>query len=491
MRDDDSRMSGSLQENVLTLLCFSDEHAKLIRSNVTPQLFENAVFREVAGVAIDFLDQFKEPVKEHLPDQLEHILRGEDERKATSYKRLLDNLFIAKDSVNGEYVVSQLHNFVRAQRLKDVWVRGAELIKDGKVDEVEVLVQKALSAGVTTFSPGLDLSDAAALADLMDGDLEEPGFDLGIPEFDARGVIPRRKELLLFIAPRGAGKSWFATHCAKQALLQRWQPLIITLEMSEKRYASRFLQAFFSISKRDAIVRLSKFKKDREGGLQDIISEEVERLTMADPDIKQKVIGLARRTFRKRARFKIKQFPTASLTIEQLEAYLDGLERYENFIPDCCILDYPDLMAHDAANKRIELGRILERFRGICVARNIAGIALSQPNQEGEKALTVRARHAAEDISKFATADVVITYSQTDAEFKLRLARLLVDKCRNDEDGMSALITQGYPIGQFVLDSILLKSEDYWDLMGDKSGRRQADEDEDHDERKPRARSRR
>jgi hypothetical protein len=496
---DDSRMSGALQQNVLLLLCFSDEHCKLIRSNVTPQLFESAPYREVAGVAIDFIDQYGEAIKEHLPDQLEHILTDEDEpRKAESYKRLLDDLFSAKDEVNGEYVVSQLHRFVRAQRMKDAVIKSAELLKDGKVDELEVLWQAALKAQMTTFEGGLDLSNADDVASLVEGDLEEPGFELGIPEFDRRGFMPRRKELFLFIAPRGAGKSWFATYCAKQAIKRRWSPLIVSLEMSERRYGARFLQAFFAISKREALVRLGRFKTGRDGSLEDILYEQVEHLTMVDADLKTKIVSKAKRTFRKRAPFRIKSFPTGSLTIEQLEAYLDGLERYHNFIPDALIIDYPDLMAHDIKNKRLELGRLNERIRGICVARNLAGIILSQPNAEGEASGTVRLRHAAEDISKGATVDYACTYSQTDAEAKLGLARLLADKNRNDEDGYSVLITQSYQTGQFCLDSVLLET-DYWELLEERKERaergrrprRDADEEEQSEEQPPQRSSRR
>ena len=69
----DDRLSGALAENILVLLCFSDE-AKMIRSCITPNLWESAVYRDVCAHACDFLDQFGEPIREHLPDALEKIL---------------------------------------------------------------------------------------------------------------------------------------------------------------------------------------------------------------------------------------------------------------------------------------------------------------------------------------------------------------------------------------------------------------------------------
>lgn len=459
----DERLSGALQENILTLLCFDDATCKIARAAVTPQLFESSVFRDVAGHAIDFIDQYGEAIKDHLPDHLEGILSGDDQRKATTYKRLLDNLFANRDSINPDYVVSQLHKFVRLQTFKAGLVKAVEAVEDGRIDEAEVEMQKAMKTQVSVFSPGLNMSDPNQVANLFDN-LDEPGFDLGITHFDQLGIIPRRKQLTMFLAPRGRGKSWFCTHAAKWALLQRWTVVIVTLEMSQNRYGARMLQSFFSISERESLTRVARLVHGRDGGLQDIIQEQIERLTLHDSNIREVVTSKVKREFRKRPPLVIKEFPTQGLDVAGLRAYLDALERHEHITPDLLIVDYPDLMKHDAANKRIEIGLLIEQLRGIAVERNCALVAPTQSNSTGEKATTVQTSDVAEDISKMATADTVYTYSQTPAEKKLGLARLLAGKDRNHKDGASVLITQAYGFGQFCLDSTVLHS-DYWGVL--------------------------
>lgn len=473
MSAQEQRLSGALQENILTLLCFDDKSCKLIRAAVTPQLFESAVFKEVATHAIDFIDQHGAAIKEHLPDSIEHILKGDDKRKASSFKRLVDSLFSSKDSVNADYVVSQLQKFVRQQNLKSAIVKAVEAMEDGRIDAAEVEMQKGLSSQVVSFSPGLNFSDPDQLSTLME-DLEEPGFDLGIPELDDRGIIPRRKELMMLIGPRGRGKSWFLIHCAKFACLQRWSTVIITLEMSEKRYGARCLQAFFSIASREAEVTVARLVKDREGNLQEVLHEQVQRITMDDPKLGTFLAKRVRREFVRRPSLYIKQFPTKGATLPMIEAYLDGLERFENFIPDCIIIDYPDLLSHDMKNKRLELGEIIEGIRGLCVKRNAAGIVVSQPNAEGEKATTITGNQVAEDLSKLGTVDVMLTYNQTPAEKKLGLARVWVDKARNGKDKFMVLLTQAYELGQWALDSCFMGT-DYWDLVGSYSNRNDDD----------------
>lgn len=465
----DTRLSASLAENLLILLCFDDSNAKMIRAAVTPQMFESAVFREFAGVAVDFIDQYGVAVKEHLPDHLDHILSGDDQRKAKAYRMLLDQLFMNRESINPEFVVSQLHAFVRQQTLKSGVIEAIEALDGGEVERAELAIQTALKKQVVSFEPGTMLSDPKVIIGML-GDLEEPGFDLGIKELDMAGIIPRRKELLLFIAPRGRGKSWFCTHVAKRARMARWSTAVITLEMSERRYTGRIIQSLFAVSKRRAEVELPRIKLAKSGEIIGFEQEDVDVLTLSkDRDVETLSSKIATEFSRGRP-IVVKQFPTQMLTIEMLEAWLEGLDRHARLAPDVLIVDYPDLMKHDAKNKRIELGQLFERLRGLAVERNMALICVTQGNRESERAEVVTGDMAAEDISKLATADTCLTYSQTRQEKQLGLARILAEKARNESDKFSVLITQAYEIGQFCLDSHIMQA-DYWEVVEKKDGR--------------------
>ncbi len=159
-------------------------------------------------------------------------------------------------------------------------------------------------------------------------------------------------------------------------------------------------------------------------------------------------------------RLLIKEFPTFSLTIAQLNAYLDMLDRKFNFRPDVLIIDYPDLMAIKSTEKRIEIGNHFAALRGICQRRKMAGITVTQVNRKGADATLVTATHVAEDWSKIATCDNILTFNRTKHEKRLGLARVLVAAARDAEDGYVALIAQNYKTGQFCLDSIYHSAED-------------------------------
>jgi replicative DNA helicase len=479
----DQKLSGALQENILTLLVFSDEYSSIIRNSITPNLFESAVFRDIASQAIDFIDQFGTSIKEHLPDSLEHILEGSDKRKATSYSRVMDNLYLAKDSINGKYVINQLNGFIRQQNIKNAIVKAVASIENGEIDQAEVDLQYGLNKQIVTFTPGISLGDASQSLKFFDSATE--GIQLGIKTLDDRGITPAPGEMFLVIAPAKKGKSWALVHIGKMALLQRKKVLVITLEMSEYKYAQRFIQSFFAIGKREANVKTPQFVTDSLGRLVDIEIETIVRPTLNDPGIRAELASRLTREFKYRPPLMIKQFPTGSLTIPALKAYLDGLERFHKFVPDVLIIDYPDLMEMDSKNLRIDTGRIYKDLRGIAVSRNLALVAASQGNREAATSKLVTGEMASEDYSKIATADNVITYSQTLQEKALGLARIFVSQGRNDEDKFVSLITQSYATGQFCLDSTLMLS-DYWDfvenLSAPRSRRGKRDDDEEQEE---------
>ena len=192
--------------------------------------------------------------------------------------------------------------------------------------EAEALMAKAQTVNLSVFDPGIRLSDKKALAFL---DMQESAFPTGIPELDKRAFGPTRKELWHFIANTKSGKSWMLIQLAKMAALHRLRICHISLEMSKERCAQRYYQSLFAISKRKETFRNTKFKKDKLGRITGYDDVRVQpSLSFDDPNIRKK---LERRLIKYRDRLLenivIRDFPTGSLTVRQLEAYLDNLEQ--------------------------------------------------------------------------------------------------------------------------------------------------------------------
>lgn len=595
----------ALQENLITLLCYDDDRAKLIRNTVDVNLFEG-IFREFARRIYAYLDKFSKPPKDHIADELEDILEGNDKRRADSFRNMLLEIHESKDRINADYVVSRMQTFVRRQTFKQAAIEAVEAIQSGtgdddeSIEQAEDIILAALKKRANVFDPGIDLSNPDQALKFLD-QLTDP-CPTGIPEFDMRGLGPIRKGLHLFIGLPKAGKcvaagtyilmpdrstkliesvvrdkdkavmahdfstgrlveakvarhfdsglkrclhietksgkhivvsenhpllsstgwekannfcigqsiavtrsarvdeiAWdwvkmifpcgehqtydievknhhnfigggivvhnsrWLRHLGKKAALDRRNVIYITLENSAEMTAQTFLQSFFMVPKRIAedLFQYLQFEFDRDGKLVGFIERELApQMSLADEAIRARLTAKIKASRNILERIRIKEFPTGSLSIRELEAYLDSLEASSGFQADLLLVDYIDLMKIDAKNKRIDLGQMTINLRGLAVKRNLALASVSQSSRKGLDAGLVTEGHVAEDFSKIATADTVFTFSRTAEEKALGLARIYVSNARQDEDKITAVISQNYPTEQFILESMML-SKDY------------------------------
>ena len=453
--------SGAHQENLLTLLCFDPVAAPVIRGVIEVELFDSTPFRDIAQKAISFYDQFREPIGDHLADELDHILSKGD-RTSELYERIIGNILDSKDGVNREYILDNLRSFVRLQRLKSALTSAAREVQNDNVDEAEVIISSALNTNIDTFSPGLSLEDPKQALSFYNQD-ESDTISTGIKEIDDISCSPDRGELYTFMAATGRGKTWAMMHFIKHNLSARQRVLHISLEMSEEKLMRRYMQVLFSLSSRDKAVRYAKFKFNRDGEFQGFDIESMKRGYLERDGMRKKLTKMLHDR-KGRLLLRVKQFPMHSLTIPGLKAYLDSLERLYKFVPDTIVIDYADLMKVNIDNLRLDVGRVYKELRGLATERNVRIWTPSQSNRLGEDVKLMSLKHLAEDYSKAATSDGVITYNQTREEEKFGLGRLFVAKNRDNEGGITILVSQAYGIGQFCMDSWLMKNPNlYWD----------------------------
>jgi replicative DNA helicase len=422
--------------------------------------------REIARRVYEYIDRYKKAPKDHIADLMADKLEDKKNgREAGFYEDILFSIKEQAENINEEYVMGQLATLIKRQSMRAIAIDLAKLLQkdtDESLDEAEQLMATSKSHQASVFDPGLRLSNKDRVLDFLDQ--QTACFPTGIAELDKRGFGPTRKELWLFIAAAKRGKTFALIQLAKMAIIHRLRVCHITLEMSEDRSAQRYMQALFAMAKRKDKIGITKFERDQLGRMSGFEEAEIKpTLSMDDPKIREK---LEKRIDKFGQRLLdnifIKQFPTGTLTVRQLEAYLDSLESNERFTPDLLIVDYPDLMDVDKNNYRLSIDEIYKALRGLGVTRNMAVAVVSQGNRASEKAKNVGSDNVAEAWSKIAHADCIITYNQTDSEKAMSLARLYVAGGRNDGDRITLCISQNYAIGVFTMDSILMAGANYW-----------------------------
>ena len=470
------RLTGSLQENLLTLLVHSDEHGRVVANLVDPALFEGD-YRVVAERAVDYWGRYGRAPGAHMADLLSDILESKHDRRGGTFRSIMLEMLRLSESINAKYAIDSLRSFVRMQRFQGAVLDTARKLQSQRelaLPEVEEMWSELLRARDSTLDRGVSLNDTEKLIDFVRNQATE--FSMGIDELDARGIAPMRGAVMLAIASTGVGKSWLLIHLAKRALMERKKVFYASLELSEGELLMRFYQAFFSITDRTLKEPLyvSAIEKDALGKLSEITREEIKPEFAFTSDSLEEELEVRRALMQgKFKNIEIKRFPTRGLTIQGLRGYLDSLETAAGFIPDVLILDYIGIMKTDSKDHRVSLGRMFEDFRGLCVERNVAGITAQQLNREAGKSARGGQTNVAEDWSLIGTSDICISVNATSAEKRFGFARLFVEKARRMRDRFGVLITQNYDTGQFVLESAPLDAR--YDELFDSYSR----EDED------------
>ena len=410
----------------------------------------------VADALLRFTAEWGVAPKEHAYELVEEENRG--------YLRELSEL---STRIHRDYVLARLDKFLREGAQRGAILKALDLLQLADHDGVDTVLDGYRRSRASFFDAGVRLRDAA-LKELLAEDPDTIAWRSGISALDQAHVGPAPKTMLVFIAPAKRGKSWYLVHQGVTSLRDRKCVVHITLEMNKRQVARRYVQNLLSLTKRTADpIEVTQLLIDNLGRLQGLGVEKIARPKVG-PEVFDKANALL-----SRMRFYIREFPTGSLTINDLRAYLDTLEQVEHVVPDLLIVDYADLMKIDGANLRIDTGIIYRELRGIAMERGCALVTASQSNRSSADAKWVREGDIAEDWSKVMTADTILTYSQTVDERKLGLGRIFVAAVRDENDKWACLITQNYQMGQFCLDSIRLDDDVYWRIVNEHYGRQE------------------
>jgi replicative DNA helicase len=452
-------LAGNLEENIITLLVWSDKASSGIRMRVDPDLFSTSAYRYIAQASYDYIDEFRSCPKEHIADLVEHLLNtdGPISRLLGATIINMKNLY---PTLNETYILNELEKFLKTRFLQKAIEEATSKLADDDLSGAEAAlntVHKSIS-----MSPGILLNDPIqALSFLHKKDFS--GFFTGIDHLDNEGIYPKKQQLFLIMAPSGKGKTWGLIHMGKQGMMFNQKVLHISLEMSEEEVAERYLESIFSLVSHHSVipslnngvhsVRIPEFNVNSLGGLLGISSRVIERMVLSadnEEEIKEKIARL-----QTRSPIMIKSFPSGSLTMSHFRAYLDMMDKVHDYRPDAVMFDYPDLMKMPKTNdKRMEVGDAYVELRGLAAERDFALVTATQSNRPAMQATIVKDYHAAEDISKISTSDNVITINQTDKEKEIGLARIYVAKARHSRSGFQVIVSQNYGIGQFCLESL-------------------------------------
>jgi replicative DNA helicase len=439
------------QDNILTILSYDDDNCQLVRNAITPELFDYP-YNKIVEKCISYIDKYKRPPKDHIADELEKELQKED---AERYREAIQSINYLKENLDARYVIEKLTEFIRNQRFNNALYDAVALNQQGKTLEAMELISNANDINLSIFDPGIKVTDL----DLLVRSLDEDDFlPSGIRALDELKIGLAKRQLLVFLASKSKGKSFFCVQAGKMAMWMNKKVVHISLEIDKEIVLQRYVQNILAITRWQAeMIKSPLFVRDSNNSIIRVDQAILHPRNLDEPEIIEYIrAGFAKIGPRLENNIRIKDFPSGQLTMSELRAYLDGLERTENYKPDLLILDMPMNMSIPVKDYRIAIGRLIINIRGLAKERNMAIMAPHQVNRDGDKAKFITGQHVSEDWSIMGTADTGIIFNQKPTEFKYGLSRLWVDRGRSQQSQLTILNAMNLKIAQPSLDSALL-----------------------------------
>lgn len=292
------------------------------------------------------------------------------------------------------YCSDEIEVFCRRRAVQQAILKAPKMIADEDYGGVEQLIKDAISVSLNR-DIGLDYF-ADPLARLEAQTHVPHRTTTGWKSFDdciSGGLA--RKEILLFSANSGGGKSITLANLALNFLAQPKVPgskqkmdvLYISLELSEELIAQRFDTMYTGIA---SVNWQSKYRE---------IAEQV-------GDIGQEM-----------GRLTIKHMPSGT-NANAIRAYLKEFELKYGYVPDLLVVDYLDIMG---SNERVSADNVFEKdkrsteqLRDIAFEYNMFIATASQQNRSAIDAQQLNHSHIAGGISKVNTVDWYVSIVMND-----------------------------------------------------------------------------
>lgn len=468
-------INGSVEENVLTALCWHSDTAVQLMTIVKAEMFTEP-YRPMARRIMGYISKYGASPCGHVRDLFELEMRRGDE-VSLLFRRTFDAMEQFQSQLQPDYVLDRLDVFLNRAQLQAAIDDAQRALDEEDIETAKIAltreeVRPEFDNGIWLHKP----DEMLAFLNEDEGDI----FTTGIDELDKQGVFMKRATESVLIAAPKQGKSWYLINQVKKNLMRGKNVLHITCENSEKITAQRYVQCLYAMSRRQLQdVELPFFERLEDGGvtmrLDRLASNPIVLNESQKPNLTKKL-----KAFEPRAKLLIKHFPSGMLTVPQINAYLNALEMVKGYKPDLLIVDYPKQMKLDSKNYRLDLGRIMIELRGIAVARNIAVSTVMQGGRQAKNAKMVTSTMVSEDYSMVGTADLILTFSRTREEKKIGLARIFVDSARDATDSFVVMISQHYDTGQFCLDSVMM-SQSLETEADQYTGASKGDDDDEED----------
>ena len=397
-----------IERTTLKNLLHNEDYTRKVLPFLKAEYFDDRKERIVFDEIRKFIDQYnKRPTKETL--QIDIGKRkdlNEDE-----YKQIVDLIStLNKEEIDLDWLVNTTEKFCKDRAVHNAVMDGIHIL-DGKdkkhtPEAIPEILRDALSVSFDRNVGHDYLLDIERRFDFYHKKENRIPFDLDYFNKVTKGGLPT-KTLNVALAGTGVGKTLFMCHQAAGALAQNKNVLYITMEMAEERIAERIDANLLGISMEDLHMLNKKL-------------------------FNEKIVKLQNKTT---GTLIIKEYPTASASVNHYRALVNELALKRTFKPDIIFVDYINICASSRfkpganVNSYTYVKAIAEEMRGLAVELDVPIVTATQTTRSGFVSSDIGLEDTSESFGLPATADFM--FALISSEELERAGQMLVKQLKN------------------------------------------------------------
>ena len=397
-------------ENILIYKSLTDSgYLASIADFVKPEYFKDKAIASIFNIIKDFTEK-----RNKLPTTTEIKSYLVSDEQKESFKGLVKSFNEIDKTLDKEELYDNTERFLKEKAVYHTMLNVAEDVSSGEVDTSVVLDKFEKSCNINLVTDlGLELySDVDKLIDDLNSvERYVPSKWEWLDNNLGGGFLEAGKALYVFAGETNIGKSIFLGNIASNMAKDGKNVLLVTLEMSELLYARRLCSNVTKIPMKE--------------------------LADNTPSIKQAMKDQGGKIF-------IKEFPPATITANQLKAFIKKFEE-QGIKIDAIVLDYLNLMHSTLGNNSYErIKHVTEQVRAMSYLFNCPIISATQLNRAGFDTDNPDLATISESIGLAATADAIISIFQNEEDRGIGIIRLGMMKNRYGPRGMTQAMRIDY-----------------------------------------------
>lgn len=452
----------SVERKLCTLLVMDTAFCKSIIPILKSNLLKTPYARWVAMEVSTFFNTYKVAPEGQIQDiwatKRMHETDSEVLESVGSFLSSLADSYDPEDYKNLQYHVDACEEYLRLNNIQNLKDKLDSLIASGKAEEAESAVANfkqiavpntegvSLISDIEVFQRAFEVTNEPLFR--LDGDLGLVAGNFYRGDFSAG------------LASQKGNKSFFLSHLGMTAMAQGCRVVSVNFEMNETELYQRAWRMLNWAPAKDSIVAIPYFKPELEPGEE---VTDATKYSISHKNINKKGVSFVDKEYTtqmlkmryKGGDMRYITMPSGS-SWRDVEAMLDNLAYYSNYVADVLILDYLDLMSSKEHEYRHKMNDLWQEARRVAQDRHIHVSSVSQSNKSGLSGEEITAADVAEDSRKNSHVAKLLGIYGTPAnrQGSFIYVKNLISRYKVDTYD-AAVVLQQLDIGRWYVDSKL------------------------------------